>query len=64
MGRLYCLLDDRHELARSLAAAVTTAVEEDWKKTKGSVAQAYVQERFSVTKQVGDLLDAVSRLTS
>jgi glycosyltransferase involved in cell wall biosynthesis len=64
VGTLVPETDDRHELARSLAAAVTTAVEDDWKKTKGSVAQAYVQERFSVTTQVGDLLDAVSRLTS
>ena len=55
--------DDRHELARSLAAAVTTAIEEDWKQTKGPVAQVYVKENFSVVKQVSDLLAAVDRLT-
>ncbi len=43
--------------------AVTTAVDDGWKKTKGPVAQAYVQERFSVMKQVSDLLTDVARLT-
>lgn len=62
VGTLVPETDDRHELARSLAAAVTTAIEQDWKHTKGPVAQAYVQERFSVTQQVSDLLDAVDRL--
>ena len=64
VGTLVPETDDRQELARSLAAAVTTAVDEDWKKTKGPVAQAYVKENFSVTKQVADLLAAVDRLTS
>jgi glycosyltransferase involved in cell wall biosynthesis len=64
VGTLVPETDDRQELARSLAAAVTTAVDEDWKKTKGPVAQAYVKEKFSVTKQVADLLAAVDRLTS
>jgi len=63
VGTLVPETDDRQELARSLAAAVTTAIDDDWKHTKGPVAQAYVQERFSVTKQVSDLLDAVDRLT-
>jgi glycosyltransferase involved in cell wall biosynthesis len=64
VGTLVPETDDRQELARSLAAAVTTAVEEDWKHSKGPVAQAYVQEKFSVAKQVSDLLTAVDRLTS
>ena len=63
VGTLVPETDDRQELARSLAAAVTTAVDEDWKKSKGPVAQAYVKENFSVTKQVADLLAAVDRLT-
>jgi glycosyltransferase involved in cell wall biosynthesis len=64
VGTLVPETDDRQALARALAAAVTTAVEDDWKATKGPVAQAYVRERFSVVKQVEDLLDAVDRLTS
>ena len=64
VGTLVPETDDRQELARSLAAAVTTAIEEDWKQTKGPVAQVYVKERFSVTKQVADLLDAIERLTT
>jgi glycosyltransferase involved in cell wall biosynthesis len=64
VGTLVPETGDRHELARSLATAVTTAIEEDWKQTKGPVAQVYVKERFSVTKQVADLLDAIDRLTT
>jgi glycosyltransferase involved in cell wall biosynthesis len=64
VGTLVPETDDRHELARSLADAVTTAIDDGWKKTKGPVAQAYVQERFSVVKQVSDLLADVERLTS
>ena len=63
-GTLVPETDDRQELARSLAAAVTTAIGEDWKQTKGPVAQVYVKENFSVVKQVTDLLAAVDRLTS
>jgi len=35
-----------------------------WKHTKGPVAQVYVKEKFSVTKQVSDLLEAIERLTT
>jgi glycosyltransferase involved in cell wall biosynthesis len=63
VGTLVPETDDRQELAHSLAVAVTTAIEEDWKQTKGPVAQVYVKENFSVVKQVSDLLAAVERLT-
>ena len=64
VGMLVPETDDRHELAASLAAAVDHAIDEDWKQTKGPVAQVYVKEKFSVTKQVADLLDAIDRLTT
>ena len=55
--------DDRQELAAELAAAVDRALGEDWKRTKGPVAQAYAAENFSVVHQVSELLAAVDRLT-
>ena len=63
VGTLVPETDDRQELAHSLAVAVTTAIEEDWKQTKGPVAQVYVKDNFSVVKQVSDLLADVERLT-
>ena len=56
--------DDRQELAASLAAAVDRGVDEDWKGTKGPVAEAYATENFSVVSQVSKLLAEVDRLTS
>ena len=63
VGTLVPETDDRQELAASLAAAVTRAVDEDWKQTKGPVAEVYARENFSVVSQVSELLAEVDRLT-
>ena len=64
VGTLVPETDDRAELAASLAATITRAVDEDWKATKGPVAEAYSRERFSVVGQVSELLAEVERLTA
>jgi glycosyltransferase involved in cell wall biosynthesis len=63
VGTLVPETDDRAELADSLAAAVRRSLDEDWKRTKGPVAEAYVREKFSVVGQVSALLAEVTRLT-
>jgi glycosyltransferase involved in cell wall biosynthesis len=62
VGTLVPETDDRQALAESLAAAVTRAVDEGWKQSKGPVAEAYVRQNFSVVSQVAKLLDEVDRL--
>jgi glycosyltransferase involved in cell wall biosynthesis len=64
VGVLVPETDDREELAGSLAGAVDRALAEDWKRTKGPVAEAYVKENFSVVGQVSRLLAEVDRLTA
>jgi glycosyltransferase involved in cell wall biosynthesis len=59
VGVLVPETDDRHELAASLAAAVTRAVDEGWKGSKGPAAESYASENFSVVSQVSKLLEAV-----
>src|SRR3954471_13584490 len=56
VGVLVPETDDRAELAAPLVAAVNRAVDEDWKHTKGPVAEAYARENFSVVSQVSTLL--------
>ncbi|GLZ54747.1 glycosyltransferase [Actinomycetospora sp. NBRC 106378] len=63
VGVLVPETDDRQELADSLAAAIDRALDEDWKQTKGPGAAAYAREKFSVVRQVSDLLAEVDRLT-
>ena len=63
VGVLVPETDDRQELAASLVAAVDRALDEDWKRTKGPVAEAYARENFSVVSQVSKLLAEVDRLT-
>lgn len=63
VGVLVPETDDRQELASSLVAAVDRALREDWKATKGPVAEAYANDNFSVVSQVDRLLHAVDRLT-
>jgi glycosyltransferase involved in cell wall biosynthesis len=63
VGVLVPETDDRQVLAASLADAVTRAVDEDWKRAKGPIAEAYAQENFSVVSQVSKLLTEVERLT-
>jgi glycosyltransferase involved in cell wall biosynthesis len=64
VGTLVPETDDRQALAGSLAAAVDRAVTENWKQTRGPVAEAYARENFSVVSQVCALLEAVDRLTA
>ncbi|HEU4348028.1 MAG TPA: glycosyltransferase [Actinoplanes sp.] len=64
VGTLVPETDDREALAASLATAVARAVREDWKRTKGPVAEAYARDSFSVVHQVSELLAAVDRLTA
>jgi glycosyltransferase involved in cell wall biosynthesis len=64
VGVLVPETDDRQELADSLAAAIDRALDEDWKQTKGPGAAAYAREKFSVVRQVSDLLAEVDRLTA
>jgi glycosyltransferase involved in cell wall biosynthesis len=63
VGVLVPETDDRQELAGSLAAAVERALAEDWKRTRGPVAESYAQANFSVVHQVSTLLAEVDRLT-
>ncbi len=62
VGTLVDETDDEAALARSLADAVTTALTEGWKKTKGQTAAAYAASEFSVRQQCADLLAGVDRL--
>jgi glycosyltransferase involved in cell wall biosynthesis len=62
VGVLVPETDDRQALAESLAVAVTRAVDEDWKRAKGPLAEAYAKENFSVVSQVSHLLAEVERL--
>ena len=64
VGLLVPETDDRQALAASLAAAVQKAVDDDWKATKGPVAEVYAKENFSVVSQVSKLLEEVDRLTA
>ena len=64
VGHLVPETDDRQALADSLVAAVNRAIAEDWKATKGPVAEEYARTSFSVVGQVANLLAAVDRLTS
>jgi glycosyltransferase involved in cell wall biosynthesis len=63
VGVLVPETDDRAELARELAAAVERALAEDWKRTRGPVAEAYARANFSVVHQVSTLLAEVDRRT-
>ena len=64
VGVLVPETNDRPALAESLAAAVTRAIDEDWKATLGPVAETYAQTNFSVVGQVSKLLSEIDRLTA
>ena len=64
VGTLVPETDDPREFVASLAATVTRAIGEDWKRTKGPAAEAYARDNFSVVHQVSGLLAAVDRLTA
>ena len=63
VGVLVPETDDRQALAESLAATITRALDEDWKRSLGPGAATYAADNFSVVGQVHKLLDAVDRLT-
>ncbi|MGL4744259.1 MAG: glycosyltransferase [Dermatophilaceae bacterium] len=63
VGVLVPETDDRQALADALASAVITAVDEDWKRSRGPVAAEYAARGFSVAGQVSALLAAADRLT-
>ena len=63
VGVLVPETDVREALVASLADAVVRTVDEDWKRTRGPVAEAYARDNFSVVSQVSALLAAVGRLT-
>lgn len=56
VGTLVPETDDINQLAASLADAVTTALSQDWKTTKGPAAMAHAEGNFSVRRQVDQLL--------
>ncbi|MGL5819242.1 MAG: glycosyltransferase [Phycicoccus sp.] len=62
VGTLVPETDDRQALAASLAATIVTAVDEDWKQTKGVAAEDYAKRHFGVIGQVTALLDGVDRV--
>jgi glycosyltransferase involved in cell wall biosynthesis len=64
VGTLVPETDDRAALGRSLADAITCALDADWKATRGPAAARYARDRFSVSGQVSHLLAEVDRLTS
>ena len=64
VGVLVAESEDRAELAERLAAAVLSAIRDDWKATKGPRAAAYAADGFGVPRQVTDLLAAVDRITA
>jgi glycosyltransferase involved in cell wall biosynthesis len=63
VGVLVPETDDRQALAVSLAESIGRAVDEDWKASKGVVAEAYAKDNFSVVGQVSKLLADIDRLT-
>jgi glycosyltransferase involved in cell wall biosynthesis len=64
VGVLVPETDVRDAFVATLAAAVVQAVDEDWKSTRGPVAEAYARDGFSVVSQVSKLLEAIERLTA
>jgi len=61
IGALVPETDDRDELAQSLAAKITEAIDQDWKAEKGPKAAAIARQDFSVVSQVQTLIEAVDK---
>jgi len=53
--------DGAKRLGSKIAAAVDTALREDWKKTKGPGCIKFVQEHFSTTAQCSAMLDDMKK---
>jgi glycosyltransferase involved in cell wall biosynthesis len=62
VGGLVPETTDRVVLARSLAAAVDRALDEDWKRTKGAAAEVYAKQNFSVASQISNMLADVDQV--
>jgi glycosyltransferase involved in cell wall biosynthesis len=61
VGHLVTESDDQRVLSASLADAITKAIDENWKLTKGPVAARYAASNYSVSKQVSGLLAEIDR---
>ena len=55
-------LDALEPLGRSLADAITRAVNEDWRELKGEACIRRVKERFRVGNQISTMLDQVEKI--
>ena len=53
--------DDIHALGASLSEAVQKAISENWKKTHSKACLDLVESRFSVKKQVSDLVEIAKK---
>ncbi len=62
VGTLVPETDDKDALAQSVADAVATALDENWKASKGTTAETYAASEFSVLHQCANLLAGVDRL--
>merc|ERR1740121_2075896 len=49
-------------LSKTLNAAITQALEEDWKKTKGEACYKLAHDKFTVGSQVQFMMDSVQKL--
>ena len=61
VGVLLPETDDIQTLSNRLSDAVQKAIKEDWKGTLSKACLSLVESRFSVKKQVGDLVDIVHK---
>lgn len=57
VGVLVPETDNLETLGQELNVEIQKAIKEDWKKTKGAACQQLVADRFSVKKQVTELID-------
>ena len=59
VGHLFEESDDHAVLADRVAAVITKAIAEDWKKNKGPHCQQYAETKFSLVTQCESILDTV-----
>ncbi|CAK9017388.1 D-inositol 3-phosphate glycosyltransferase (N-acetylglucosamine-inositol-phosphate N-acetylglucosaminyltransferase) (GlcNAc-Ins-P N-acetylglucosaminyltransferase) [Durusdinium trenchii] len=61
VGMLVPETDDIEELARSVDQAVQAAIKDDWKSKRAAACKKLVDERYSVKKQVSELLEGTRK---
>merc|ERR1712050_687751 len=61
---LSTVADGVKTLGKTLAEAITTALKEDWKKSKGEACIKLAHDKFTVQAQVTGLLDSAAQLSS